>query len=423
MHKYFCVGIKGTGVCAVATLLKDFGNEVVGSDVSDYFFTDKILETNGIHCYEFGEFPVDNSYTYIIGLAYDQTNEDVKRILDNNFEYYYYNDFIGSKLNLDIIAISGTHGKTTTTKFLSEMLRNKVSSIIGDGSGKGCKNSSKLVLEACEYKNHFLSYNPQILVINNIEFDHPDFFKNIDDVINTFQQITQKSNLVIVNGDDDNINRLKFSRIIKVGQNNNNDIVFKVIKTDQTGSLVSLKVNHTIYVFKVPFCGIHFVYDFVMAYVVCIVLGEKPNLQNISLPNRRMKEIVYGKTIIIDDYGHHPTEIKALYQSIRNKYPQHKINVIFQPHTYTRTLALKKEFKEALSLFDSAYLAKVFTSKRENEDTYKQLKINKIFRKYRSFNPNILKLIDSSREEVWVFLGAGIINNYIQKIIKKNENY
>ena len=93
------------------------------------------------------------------------------------------------------------------------------------------------------------------------------------------------------------------------------------------------------------------VYDFVMAYVVTIMIGKTPNLLNIKLPSRRMSEYKYGNAILVDDYAHHPTEIKALCESIRLKYPDYKINVIFQPHTYTRTLRLKKEFKKVLRLF------------------------------------------------------------------------
>lgn len=422
MSKYFLIGIKGTGVCALASLLRDLGHNVSGSDNPNHYFTDDILSEKKIKCFNFNEAILDNSYIYIIGLAYDESNIDVKRVIDNNYEYYYYNDFIEKKLNLDIIAISGTHGKTTTTNFLSHMLNNTASYIIGDGSGKGIIGSEKLVLEACEYKNHFLSYFPKLLVINNIELDHPDFFKNVSDVINSFQMMANQSDLVIVNGDDENIKKLKIKNIITIGQEDNNDIIFKVLKENNYGTFINIKYRNNVYAILVPFWGIHFIYDFVMAYVVCLILGKKPYIDKIKLPNRRMKEYQYGKTILIDDYSHHPTEIKALYKSIKSKYPNYEIKAIFQPHTYSRTLALKKDFKEALSLFDCVYLEKVFPSQRENTDTFKQLKINKIFKNYRSFSPNVLNIIDKNKDEIWVFLGAGIIDKYISIILKNNEN-
>lgn len=402
---------------ALACLLQDLGNEVVGSDYPNQYFTDQILEERKIKIYNFNEAKFDASYIYIIGLAFNEENDDVKKIKKNHYKYYYYNDFIGHELNMDIIAVSGTHGKTTTTTFLSQMLNNKVSYIIGDGTGKGIKESNKLVLEACEYKNHFLAYQPEILLINNIELDHPDFFKNINEVVSSFQKIVDQSKIAVVNGDDISIKKLTFNKVIKVGQDQTNDVIFKVIKTNKEGTFINIKEKNKIYAVFIPFYGIHLVYDFVMAYVACRLLGVNPHIQDLTLPKRRMTEYKYGKTILIDDYGHHPTEIKSLYNSIKEKYHNYKINVIFQPHTYSRTLTLKKEFKEALSLFDAVYLDKVFPSSREDESTFKQLKINKIFKKYRSFTPSIIDLINPNNSEVWVFLGAGTINGYIKNVI------
>ena len=184
---------------------------------------------------------------------------------------------------------------------------------------------------------------------------------------------------------------------------------------------VQIIIGKTSYEISVPFVGKHLVYDYVMAYIICILLGEKPNVTNINLPHRRIEEYQYGNTILVDDYAHHPTEIKALIETLKKKYPDYKINAVFQPHTYSRTLTLKKEFKEAFDLFDSIYLAKVFTSKRESENVYQQLKINKIFKNYRSFTPKILDLIDKKKFELWIFLGAGTISKYIKELIK-NEN-
>lgn len=415
--KYFLVGIKGTGMSALACFLQDLGNEVIGSDYPNTYFTDQILEERKIKVYNFNEAKIDSNYIYIIGLAFNEDNDDVKTIKQNHYKYYYYNDFIGHELNMDIIAVSGTHGKTTTTTFLSQMLNNQASFIIGDGTGKGLKGSNKLVLEACEYKNHFFAYQPKLLLINNIELDHPDFFKNINDVVSSFQKMVDQSKLVIVNGDDPNIEKLTFNKVIKVGQDKTNDVIFKVIKTNKEGTFVNVKEKNKIYALFIPFFGIHLVYDFVMAYVACRVLGVTPYIQELTLPKRRMTEYKYGNAILIDDYGHHPTEIKSLYYSIKEKYPNHSINVIFQPHTYSRTLTLKKEFKEALSLFDTVYLDKVFPSSREKVSTFKQLKINKIFKKYRLFTPSIINLINPKKAEVWVFLGAGIVNGYIWDVI------
>lgn len=405
---------------ALAMLLKDLGNNVVGSDENKEYFTDPLLKEKNIKWYPFGS-KLNNDYIYIISNAYDQTNIDVKNIVDNKFEYYYYHDFIGKKLNKDIIAISGTHGKTTTSTFLKEMLNNKTSFIIGDGSGGGTNKSNLLVLEACEYRDHFLSYNPNILIINNIEMDHPDYFKDINQMINSYQKLVNQSDLVVVNYDDPNVKKLKFKAVLKVGTQKDADVKYHILDETKDKTKVQIIIGKSSYEISVPFVGKHLVYDYVMAYIVCILLGEKPNTTNINLPHRRIEEYQYGNTILVDDYAHHPTEIKSLVETLRKKYPNYKINAVFQPHTYSRTLTLKKEFKEAFDLFDSIYLAKVFTSKRESENIYQQLKINKIFKNYRSFTPKILDLIDKKKFELWIFLGAGTISKYIKELIK-NEN-
>lgn len=417
---YFLVGIKGTGMSALAMLLKDLGNNVVGSDENKEYFTDLLLKEKSIKWHPFGS-NLNNDYIYIISNAYDQTNIDVKSIIDNKFEYYYYHDFIGKKLKKDIIAISGTHGKTTTSTFLKEMLNNKTSFIIGDGSGGGTNKSNLLVLEACEYRDHFLSYKPNILVINNIEMDHPDYFKDINQMLNSYQRLVNQSDLVVVNYDDPNVKKLKFKAVLKVGTQKDADVKYHILDETKDKTKVQIIIGKTSYEISVPFVGKHLVYDYVMAYIICILLGEKPNVTNINLPHRRIEEYQYGNTILVDDYAHHPTEIKALIETLKKKYPDYKINAVFQPHTYSRTLALKKEFKEAFDLFDSIYLAKVFTSKRESENVYQQLKINKIFKNYRSFTPKILDLIDKKKFELWIFLGAGTISKYIKELIK-NEN-
>lgn len=417
---YFLVGIKGTGMSALAMLLKDLGNNVVGSDENKEYFTDLLLKEKSIKWHPFGS-NLNNDYIYIISNAYDQTNIDVKSIIDNKFEYYYYHDFIGKKLKKDIIAISGTHGKTTTSTFLKEMLNNKTSFIIGDGSGGGTNKSNLLVLEACEYRDHFLSYKPNILVINNIEMDHPDYFKDINQMLNSYQRLVNQSDLVVVNYDDPNVKKLKFKAVLKVGTQKDADVKYHILDETKDKTKVQIIIGKTSYEISVPFVGKHLVYDYVMAYIICILLGEKSNVTNINLPHRRIEEYQYGNTILVDDYAHHPTEIKALIETLKKKYPDYKINAVFQPHTYSRTLTLKKEFKEAFDLFDSIYLAKVFTSKRESENVYQQLKINKIFKNYRSFTPKILDLIDKKKFELWIFLGAGTISKYIKELIK-NEN-
>ena len=163
--KYFLVGIKGTGMSSLGIYLKQAGHEVKGSDNSEYYFTVEELSKYDIEIKEYNESNITNEFIYIIGLSIRKDNVEFKEILDRDLEYYYYNDFIGEFIEKKLIAVSGTHGKTTTAHIVKELT--DISCIIGCGDGRYNENEY-LVLEACEYKNHYYSYLPEILLILNI---------------------------------------------------------------------------------------------------------------------------------------------------------------------------------------------------------------------------------------------------------------
>lgn len=132
------------------------------------------------------------------------------------------------------------------------------------------------------------------------------------------------------------------------------------------------------------------------------------------MPIRRMEEKVIDNNIIISDYAHHPTEIKCLLNAVKQKYPNNKIVVIFQPHTYSRTIALEKEFKNCFSDANTVYIDKTFTSKREkyNEEKEKQVKL--IFNKFLEFNEEAINDLKRESHIVIMFIGAGDVNRYIK---------
>ncbi len=408
---------------SLACLLKDLGHTVVGSDTEDEYFTSSILRNKKIEVLLFDKNNITSEYTYIISNAYDYKNEEVSKIILNDFKYFYYDKFIGSEMKNDIIAISGTHGKTTTTSFLAQMYNNEVSYIIGDGSGYGTKKSNLLILESCEYKDHFLSYTPHIALITNIDFDHPDYFLDINDVINSFQKFAYQTNMLVINNDDENCRRINHDYIYTFGFNNSSDYIIKIVKEDINGYFIELfdKRNDKYFYFNIPFLGIHYIYDFVGAFVIMKLLNKDPNLSNLKLPNRRMTEYMFNNNILIDDYAHHPSEIKCLYNAIKLKYSGYKLNVIFQPHTYSRTIALQDEFIKSLDLFDNVYIEKTFTSKREKDNLDNENLVNKLFEKYKKFDKEIINKIDGNKKEIWIFLGAGIVNKYISIILNKNK--
>jgi UDP-N-acetylmuramate--L-alanine ligase len=414
--KYYLVGIKGTGMSSLAKMLKENQHEVIGSDVKEYYFTVDGLEKYEIPILPFARENIKDGYYYIIGNAYNKDNIEVDEIINRKLPYAYYHDFIGKALKKDIIACSGTHGKTTTSYFLKEMLDEKCNFIIGDGEGGGYPNDI-LVLEACEYKEHFLSYQPKWLIINNIELDHTDYYRSKKQVLNAFQKFANLSDMVLVNGDDPNAKKIKHDKKISFGFHKNNDIVIRILSTTSKGYYVKVMYEENIYLF-VPYLGKHMIYDYVASYMTLYILGYQPKeLSHHALPRRRLTTYTYQNAICIDDYAHHPTEIKALYETLQLTYPNVSIKVIFQPHTYERTLYFKKKFKSVLSLFDEVYLLDVFTSKREKENKLLQHKIDKYFEKFKKIDElNFCSI--GKKKEIWLFLGAGSANQILRDLCK-----
>jgi UDP-N-acetylmuramate--alanine ligase len=387
--KYYLVGIKGSGMSALASMLYDMGHEVIGSDVANNYGFEQELIKRSIKILEFSKDNINESYIYIISNAYNDSNVEVKLIKENNYQYFYYHNFI-SKLPGFHIAICGTHGKTTTTTFIKDLLKEEqIAYIIGDGTGGGTSNYKYLIYEACEYQDHFLSYKPEILVITNIEYDHPDYFKSLEDVEKSFNLMKQKSKIVIE---------------LPIDQ-------YQIIEVNSEYTKISYHDN----IYMIKLFGKHLIDDFILAVKVLEVLGFDyayilKHIDNIHMPKRRMQETKIDNTILIEDYGHHPTEIKALYNSVTSKYPNIYSICLFQPHTYSRTLTFSKDFVEALKLFNEVYIDEVFTSKREPYNIETQNKVNYLFNEFNSYKNFDLNNIDFKKEQVVIILGAGDLN-------------
>ncbi|MDD3999433.1 MAG: cyanophycin synthetase, partial [Bacilli bacterium] len=268
--------------------------------------------------------------------------------------------------------------------------------------------------------NHFLNYNYDYLIINNIEFDHPDFFKNVQATLNSFQKAADKAKYLIINADDQNSMKIKHPKIFSFGLNSG-DLKANILETHNNGFRIEVGFNDEVRSFFLPFTGLHMVYNFLAALSVAYLNGI--NLDDIQAklltyqrPSRRMEEYFYYDNIIIDDYAHHPKEIEMCLSGIRQKYPDKDLIVIFQPHTYTRTLALKKEFQKVF-LGVKLYLTKTFTSKRENNNEKLDREVLNLFPKARVFQVHDLKEFKNHHNTVILFLGAGNIDRYIKDFI------
>lgn len=429
MTVYHFVGIKGSGMSSLAQILHDMGYEVQGSDVEKYFFTQKALEDSGIKILPFQRDNIQPGMTVIAGNAFPDTHEEIEEAFNKGIPVIRYHKFLGEFMQrFTSIAVTGAHGKTGTTGLLAHVMKNvrPTSYLIGDGTGSGVKNAEYFVFEACEYRRHFLSYFPDYAIMTNIDFDHPDYFANIDDVFSAFQELAlQVKKGIFAYGDDEQLQKIQAKvPVLFYGFEEENDFQARNIVKETTGTKFDVHVRNNYYAsFEIPSFGDHNVLNALSIIALCHYEGMETeaiqmHIKSFQGVKRRFTEKQIGSQIIIDDYAHHPTEIKATVDAARQKYPDRNIVAVFQPHTFTRTQTFLNEFAESLSLADNVFLCEIFGSARENHG---KLTIKDLQEKIEG--SELLSEDDTSpllqlENSVILFMGAGDI----QKFQKAYEN-
>ena len=430
MSKYHFIGIKGSGMSSLAQIAYDMGHEVQGSDEETYFFTQEKLEQRNIPMFSYGVENIKEGYDVILGNAFDETHAEYRRAKELGLKTYTYSQFLGKLLSeIPSIAVTGAHGKTTTTTMVSNIFKHNhiTSYLIGDGTGHGEKHSEFMIAEACEYYRHFLAYHPNYAIVTNIDFDHPDYFNDEHDMFDAFQSfVNQVKDTVVICGDDRLASQLKptTAKTIKYGFNEGNDYQIKNVQTTSEHSKFDVYKNSELLgTFTMAVFGLHDISNATSAIALADINGIsvekiKESLDQYKPAERRFSEHKIGNNVIVDDYAHHPSEIKATIDSARRKYEGKEVIAIFQPHTYTRTAKFLNEFSESLETADKVFLCPIFASVREKEkivgieDLQKVTKDAQIINSENDFD----KLnFDNS---VFLFMGAGNINKLCHKFIE-----
>jgi len=266
------------------------------------------------------------------------------------------------------VAISGCHGKTTTTALLSHIFSKTVgcSYIIGDGTGVANKDSELFFIEACEYYRHFLNYHPTYTIITNIELDHPDYYKDLEDYKSAFQAFAdQTKKTVIAWGDSEEIRSLNLKNKLYYGFSEDNDVVCKNLELKTDGSSFDVYIKGEYYNhFELPLLGKHMVLNSLAVITICYLEGLDKDVVNNEIhtfkgAKRRFVENFIGDVVTVDDYAHHPTEVVATISAARQKYPNKEVIAVFKPNTYSRTKELYKDFIVALDGADKAYVTDI----------------------------------------------------------------
>lgn len=431
MNKYHFIGIKGSGMSGLANILHDMGEEVQGSDVTDYYFTQKELDRKNVPIVAFGHENIKPGITIIAGNAFNDLHVEIKEAKAQSLKVHRYHDFLGELIEgFRSVAVSGAHGKTSTTGLASHVIKNlkTTSYLIGDGTGVGQEDSEYFVFEACEYKRHFLAYRPDYAIVTNIDFDHPDYFKDVEDVKAAFNSfVSQVKKQAIGCGDDDHVKNLSESHsILLYGFGKHNDLIASNVRSKQGGTEFEVTFQGgDVGIFFIPLHGNHHVLNALSVIAVCLL--EKMDMEEVNRHfatyegvKRRFNEESFGSNILIDDYAHHPTEIKATIDSVRAKYPTKECVVVFQPHTFTRTKQFLREFAKALSLADKVYLCDIFASAREQTGEVSIYDLINLTPHANHLGLNSMEQLMAYENKVLLFMGAGDIQKYIQAYKEKN---
>lgn len=448
------VGIKGVGMTPLAIIAKEAGIEVSGSDIGEEFITDELLKKAGIvSLVGFSPSHLSSGSTKIdlvitTGAHGGFNNVEVLEARRKNIKVITQGEAVGDFMKGSIfgrkqigISITGTHGKTTTTAMIATVLKGcglDPSYVIGTGNVVSLGSSGHFgkgkyfVAEADEYMTEpsfdktikFMWQHPKIAIITNIEFDHPDAYKTIDDTRKAclaFVNQLPKDGVLIVCGDDPQVKKLlsEFTgRKITYGSAKQNDYVVDDVLRD-----IELSVF-----------GEHNRLNATAAFIVGLEIGlsrEKiiESLVQFKGSKRRSEFVgtLSSGALVYDDYAHHPTEIQKTLKAFREKFPNSKIVCIFQPHTYSRTKSLFEQFSDSFKDVNTVILTQIYSSLREKPDpTVSMPDLSKKIGAKSLFLPglsDVVKYINNQRfgkDVVVITMGAGDVYKIREKL--KIEN-
>lgn len=389
--KVYFIGIGGISMSGFAELFHDNGFDVYGSDMKESRITDH-LSSMGIHIiYEQKSENITNDIDFVVyTAAIHPDNPEFAAAKAMGLPMMERAEMVGQVMTNypNAIAVSGTHGKTTTTSMLTHIfLAAKKDPTISVGGildaihgNIRIGHSDNFITEACEYTNSFLKFHPTAGIILNVDADHLDFFKDINDIRSSFHKFSKllpESGVLIINSDIENVTEITDDldcKLITFGLNNPSDYSAADIAFDEKGRGSFTLVRHgenTGIRIKLSVIGIHNISNALSAIALAEYYGIEQDaifegLAAFKGTERRfeLKGSFNGVTVV-DDYAHHPTEIEATLKAAE-KYPHKHLWCVFQPHTYSRTKALLKEFAQALSHAENVVLADIYAAREKD---------------------------------------------------------
>lgn len=457
VKKVHMIGIKGAGMTALAEILVARGVRITGSDTDDVFYTDELLATLSIvPCVGFDPAHIpDDAELIIYSSSYTpDRNGELRAALEGGKPVLSYPEALGelTKERLSI-AVCGTHGKTTSTGLLAECLREAgkdPQALVGGkvtlwGKAALSGQGEYFVFEADEYQNKFQYYSPFGVILNNVEWDHPDFFPDMDSYRKTFAQFLSKiprhgflaycedDAVVVTLAKEVSANKLSYGfhkeagvRIIDhVVRFNTSDGICQQFSLERDGMSLGI--------FESPLAGIHNAVNIAGVVALCLLLridmeAVRRAVRAYTGTKRRFEYV--GRTnlgtLVYDDYAHHPTEVRATLAAFRNLFPDRRTVVVFHPHTYSRTEALLSDFAQSFGDASQVILIDVYGSAREKTGAVGSAELMEAINRFELGKAELAHTFDEaeallcerlSERDILITMGAGDVWKLGRKIL------
>ena len=453
-NKIFFIGIGGSGMSGLAEVLFNLGYEVSGSDIKESEVTER-LEVLGINL-SIGHkvTNLDDVDMVIKSTAIEDTNVELTHARKLGLPILERAELLSSLMNMKRgVAIAGTHGKTTTTSILASIMTEAMldPTFINGGIINSFSSNAKLgtgdymLAEADESDKSFLMLQPSLEIITNIDADHLVNYKNnMNNLEEAFIKFVKKlpfNGLLVACGDDPIIKKLvgSFSRkTILYGFEDHNDYIISNYKTESFTSEFTLSYDKgSVSRLKLNLPGKHNVLNATAASVLAIeegvsLINIKSALEKFSGIRRRMEFLGnLGDTVVIDDYGHHPTEIRNTILTLRESFPGSEITMVFQPHRFSRTKDLYEEFVEVLQLVEGLILLEIYSAGEKPIDGISSSALLESLKDkglknllLANSSKQALELISScfsKKKEVLLIQGAGSISDISKKLMLESS--
>ena len=449
------IGIGGIGMSGLSLVMKRKGFKVQGSDVSNNKNVERLKKEKIKIFIGHSKKNLKNATIIVISSAIKKNNPELIEAQKKKIPVIKRGKMLASIVSLlKNIVVVGSHGKTTTTSLITSIFQETKldPTIINGGVINSIKNTAKLgksdwsILEADESDGSFIHILPTYSIITNIDREHMDFYKSMDDLKNYFLNFIKKTpsfgkSFICI---DDKINRellkkIKFKNFYTYGLRSNSNFKIKNIKQLKSYSKFDIKVSlpntkiHNIKNIKIPLIGIHNIRNSVGALGVALSVGIpiqkiKNGLKNFQGVQRRFNKIFsYNNIDFYDDYAHHPTEIKVVLEGVKNVYHEYDKVCIFQPHRISRLKDLKKDFTYAFKNADSVILCPIYTAGEKiklgfsYENFAKEIIKNSKVKLFMVENfPRLVKFLKNNMygKKIVIGMGAGSISNWMRELPK-----